>query len=61
MTKRPTQEEFARGVKEYIEKLKTMKPEAAKELSLNALKRSGVLDEHGHTKETIVTGDFFGW
>ena len=61
ITKRPTQDEFAKGVKEYIDKLKSMNPEDAKRLSIDALKRSGVLDEQGNTKETIVTGDFFGW
>lgn len=61
ITKRPTHEEFAQGVKRYIEELKSLNPEEAKKVSIEALKQSGVLDEQGNPKETIVTGDFFGW
>lgn len=60
ITKRPTHEEFIQSVNKYIESLKAMNPEEAKKIALDALKQSGVLDENGNTKETIVTGGFFG-
>ena len=52
--RRPTHEE-------YIEKLRTMDREEAKLISKEALIKTGVLDENGNPKETIVTGHFFGW
>lgn len=60
-TTRPSHEEFAKSVKEYIKSLKAMDPEKAKQISRDTLIKTGVLDENGNTKETIVTGDFFGW
>jgi hypothetical protein len=59
--RRPTHEEYIRGMQEYIEKLRTMDREEAKKVSKEALIKAGVLDENGNAKENIVTGDFFGW
>ena len=59
--RRPTHEEYIRGMREYIEKLRTMDREEAKKVSKEALIKAGVLDENGIPKETIVTGNFFGW
>ena len=60
-TTRPSHEEFAKSVKKYIDSLKAMDPEKARQISRETLIKTGVLDENGNTKETIVTGDFFGW
>ena len=59
--RRPTHEEYIRGMQEYIDKLRTMDREEAKKISKEALIKAGVLDENGNAKENIVTGDFFGW
>lgn len=59
--KRPTHEEYIRGMQEYINKLRTMDREEAKKISKETLIKTGVLDENGNAKENIVTGDFFGW
>lgn len=60
-SRRPSIEELTKGVNEYIANLKAMPEDKAREISLNTLKRTGVVDENGNTKEQIVTGDFFGW
>ena len=59
--KRPTHEEYIRGMQEYINKLRTMDREEAKKIAKENLTQAGILDENGKTKENIVTGDFFGW
>ena len=59
--RRPTHEEYIRGMQEYIDKLRTMDREEAKKISKEALIKAGVLDENENAKENIVTGDFFGW
>lgn len=59
--KRPTHEEYIRGMQEYINKLRTMDREEAKIIAKENLTKAGILDENGKTKENIVTGDFFGW
>ncbi|MBR1692462.1 MAG: hypothetical protein IJ711_06760 [Lachnospiraceae bacterium] len=54
-------EEYAKGVRDYIEKLKNMPKEQAREISLQNLISAGILNEDGTDKENIVNGDFFGW
>lgn len=58
---RPSHDEYIRGMREYIENLKTMEREQAKKIARDTLIKTGVLDENGNSKENIVTGDFFGW
>ncbi len=59
--RRPTHEEYIRGMQEYIERLKNMDKEQAKQKAIENLTKAGILDENGNTKENLVTGDFFGW
>lgn len=57
----PTLEELTQSVNDYIDNFKKMDKEEAKKIATQALIETGVLDENGNPKETIVTGDFFGW
>lgn len=59
--KRPSLEELTQSVNDYIDNFKKMDKEEAKKIATQALIETGVLDENGNPKETIVTGDFFGW
>jgi len=59
--RRPTHEEYIRGMREYIERLKNMDKEQAKQKAIENLTKAGLLDENGNTKENLVTGHFFGW
>ena len=60
-TTRPSPDEFASSVTNYIQELNKMDAAKARAISLESLKESGVLDENGRPKELIVTGDVFGW
>ena len=42
----------------YIDKLKNMPKEDARKLSIQALQRTGVLDENGQTKAQIVSDEY---
>ena len=59
--RRPSHEEYIRGMQEYIERLKNMDKEQAKKKAIENLTKAGILDENGNTKENLVTGNFFGW
>jgi DNA polymerase III alpha subunit len=59
--RRTTHEEYIRGMREYIERLKNMDKEQAKQKAIENLTKAGILDENGNTKENLVTGHFFGW
>ena len=59
--RRPTHEEYIRGMREYIGRLKNMDKEQAKQKAIENLTKAGILDENGNTKENLVTGHFFGW
>jgi DNA polymerase III alpha subunit len=59
--RRPTHEEYILGMQEYIERMKNMDKEQAKQKAIENLTKAGILDENGNTKENLVTGDFFGW
>lgn len=58
--KRPTHEEYIKGMQDYIAQLRTMDKEEAKKIAKENLIKAGVLDENGNPKENIVTGNFFG-
>lgn len=58
--KRPTLEELTQSVNDYIADFKKLDKEEAKTIATQALIETGVLDDDGNPKETIVTGCFFG-
>ena len=47
--RRPTHEEYIRGMQEYIERLKNMDKEQAKQKAIENLTKAGILDENGNT------------
>ena len=47
--------EFIEGMRQYINKLRSLSPECAKKEAQEALIRTGVLDEHGNPKKNIVS------
>lgn len=49
-------EELIKGMEEYILRLQENIEEDARQEAIRALIRTGVLDENGNTKESIVTG-----
>ncbi len=52
---------FSQVVKNYISELNSLPKEEAMRISVENLIHTGVLDENGNPKETIVTENFFGW
>ena len=58
---RPSIDDLMKSVNDYIQEFKSMDKEEAKKIAKETLIETGVLDENGKPKETIVTGDFFGW
>lgn len=52
---------FSQVVKNYISELNSLPKEEAMRISVENLIHTGVLDENGKPKETIVTENFFGW
>ena len=52
-------EEYAKGVHDYISKLNALPEDEARERTIKSLISSGILNEDGSAKKTIVTGDFF--
>ncbi len=61
MTRQKEADLFSRVVKDYISELNSLPKEEARRISVENLIRTGVLDENGKPKETIVTENFFGW
>ena len=59
--KRPSIDELMKSVNDYIQEFKSMDKEEANKIAKETLIETGVLDENGKPKDTIVTGDFFGW
>ena len=54
-------ENYEAYAQRYVEKLRAMKDEDAKEYARKHLYDMGLLDENMQPKKQIVTGDFFGW
>lgn len=59
--RRPSIDELMKSVNDYIQEFKSMDKEEANKIAKETLIETGVLDENGKPKDTIVTGDFFGW